>query len=70
LQEFSFNAAKLKKYLIIRALKSVFFCEKKMGGLRRLGGLGGMGDLRGLGRLGRLGGIGGGRIFFWFLIDD
>jgi len=52
LQEFSFNAAKLKKYLIIRALKSVFF-------LGRLGGLGGMGDLRGLGRLGGLGGIGG-----------
>lgn len=32
--------------------------------MRRLGGLGGIGDLRGLG------GIGGGRIFFWFLIDD
>jgi len=29
LQEFSFNAAKLKKYLIIRALKSVFFLIKK-----------------------------------------
>ena len=40
-----------------------FFCEKKMGGMRRLGGLGGIGDLRGLGRLGGLGGIGGGRIF-------
>ena len=32
--------------------------------MRRLGGLGGIGYLRGLG------GIGGGRIFFWFLIDD
>jgi len=31
LQEFSFNAAKLKKYLIIRALKSVFFSLKKDG---------------------------------------
>ena len=41
-----------------------------MGGMRRLGGLGGMGDLRRLGRLGGLGRIGGGRIFFWFLIDD
>jgi len=31
LQEFSFNAAKLKKYLIIRVLKSVFFLIKKDG---------------------------------------
>ena len=38
--------------------------------MRRLGGLGGIGDLRGLGRLEGLGGIGGGRIFFWFLVDD
>ena len=38
--------------------------------MRRLGGLGRMGDLRGLGRLGGLGRIGGGRIFFWFLVDD
>ena len=41
-----------------------------MGGLGGLRGLGRMGDLRGLGRLGGLGGIGGGRIFFWFLVDD
>ena len=47
-----------------------FFCKKKMGGLGGLRGLGRMGDLRGLGRLGGLGGIGGGRIFFWFLVDD
>jgi putative cuticle protein CPG45 len=59
LQEFSFNAAKLKKYLIIRAIEVYFFSLKKMGGLGGLGGLGGMGDLRGLGRLGGLGGIGG-----------
>ena len=39
-----------------------FFCEKKMGGMRRLGGLGGLGGLRGLGGLGemrRLGDLGG-----------
>jgi hypothetical protein len=59
LQEFSFNAAKLKKYLIIRAIEVCFFSLKKMGSLGGLGGLGGMGDLRGLGRLGGLGGIGG-----------
>jgi len=37
LQEFSFNAAKLKKYLIIRALKSVFFLIKKDGKFGRAG---------------------------------
>jgi len=37
LQEFSFNAAKLKKYLIIRALKSVFFLIKKDGRFERAG---------------------------------
>jgi hypothetical protein len=37
LQEFSFNAAKLKKYLIIRALKSVFFFIKKDGRFGKAG---------------------------------
>ena len=32
--------------------------------------MGSLGGLGGLGRLGGLGGIGGGRIFFWFLVDD
>jgi hypothetical protein len=40
LQEFSFNAAKLKKYLIIRALKSVFFLIKKDGRFGRNGRFG------------------------------
>jgi len=40
LQEFSFNAAKLKKYLIIRALKSVFFFIKKDGRNEKAGRFG------------------------------
>jgi len=40
LQEFSFNAAKLKKYLIIRALKSVFFLIKKDGRNEKAGRFG------------------------------
>jgi len=55
LQEFSFNAAKLKKYLIIRALKSVFFLIKKDGRFGRAKRTGKNGRFERAGKAGRAG---------------
>jgi len=55
LQEFSFNAAKLKKYLIIRALKSVFFFDKKDGRNEKAGRFGRNGRFERAGKTRRAG---------------